>query len=95
MDTPEALKQRASGDSVIVIQSPGENPALQTELAALECDIDHWNNNGKAVSIQTKRPARILNALAALLERQAISNIEVRNATLEDVYVMIIQESDA
>ena len=95
LDTPEALKQRASGDSVIVIQSPGENPALQTELAALECDIDHWNNNGKAVSIQTKRPARILNALAALLERQAISNIEVRNATLEDVYVKIIQESDA
>jgi hypothetical protein len=28
-----------------------------------------------------------------LLERQVISNIEVRNATLEDVYVQIIKES--
>jgi len=30
-----------------------------------------------------------------LLERQVISNIEVRNATLEDVYVQIIKESAA
>lgn len=92
LDTPAALKEGASQDSVIVVHSPGGNPGLEAELAGLQSDIVHLNNTGKAISIQTRKPARILNALAALLERQIISNIEVRNATLEDVYVKIIQE---
>lgn len=95
LDTPAALKERASGDSVIVVHSPSENVDLQTELAGLQSDISHFDNSGKSISIQTTKPARILNALAALLERQVISNIEVRNATLEDVYVKIIQENEA
>jgi hypothetical protein len=52
------------------------------------------SNSNDTVSIQTKNPGRILNALAALLERQSISNIEVHNATLEDVYVQIIKENN-
>ncbi len=95
LDTPAALKTRASGDSVIVIQSPNENPTLHAELASLKDEIGHLSNSSDTVSIQTKTPARILNSLASLLERQIISNIEVRNATLEDVYVKIIQESQA
>ena len=95
LDTPAALKTRASGDSVIVIQSPTENPALQDELTRLEGEIGHVSHSNDTVAIQTRTPARILNALAGLLERQVISNIEVRNATLEDVYVKIIQESQA
>jgi ABC-2 type transport system ATP-binding protein len=95
LDTPERLKTRASGDSVIVIHSRTENGALQAELAHLKDDYVHLGNSDETISLQTKKPARILNALAALLERQVISNIEVRNATLEDVYVQIIQETKA
>ena len=95
LDTPASLKTRASGDSVIVIHTPTENPTLQSELGSLKNEIVHLSNSSDTISIQTRNPARILNSLASLLEKQVISNIEVRNATLEDVYVKIIQESNA
>jgi ABC-2 type transport system ATP-binding protein len=93
LDTPAALKTRASRDSVIVIHTPTENPALDHELHNLQSEIGHVSNSSDTLSIQTRNPGRILNSLASLLERQLISNIEVRSATLEDVYVQIIKES--
>jgi ABC-2 type transport system ATP-binding protein len=95
LDTPAALKTRASRDSVIMIHTPTENPALDYELNNLKNEIGHLSNSNDTLSIQTRNPGRILNSLAALLERQVISNIEVRNATLEDVYVQIIKENAA
>ncbi|HSA99034.1 MAG TPA: ABC transporter ATP-binding protein [Anaerolineales bacterium] len=95
LDTPASLQARASGDRVIVIHTPTENPALESELNSLKNEISHLSNTNDTVSIHTRNPGRILNALAALLERQAISNIEVRNSTLEDVYVQIIKENQA
>jgi len=95
LDTPAALKARASGESVIIIHTPNENPALTEELSnlSLNSQIGSLNNSTDTVSLQTRNPGRVLNALAPLLERQVISNIEVHNATLEDVYVRIITES--
>jgi ABC-2 type transport system ATP-binding protein len=93
--TPAALKARASGDSVIVIHTPTESPALNSELDSLKTEINHLSNGSDTVTIHTRNPGRILNTLAALLERQIISNIEVRNATLEDVYVNIIKNDAA
>jgi len=95
LDTPASLKTRASGDSVIVIQTPTENRALEYELDKLKYEINHLSNSNDTVAVHTRNPGRLLNALAVLLERQVISNIEVRNATLEDVYVQIIKESAA
>jgi hypothetical protein len=80
---------------VIAVHTPNGNPALEHELANLKDEINHLSNSHDTVSIHTRNPGRILNALAKLLERQIISNIEVRNATLEDVYVQIIKESNA
>ena len=93
LDTPAALKTRASKDSVIVIHTPSENAALTQTLDSLKSDVVHLSNAQDTVVIHTRNPGRILNALASLLERQLISNIEVRNATLEDVYVQIIKEN--
>jgi ABC-2 type transport system ATP-binding protein len=93
LDTPAALKRRASGDSVIVVHTPSENPALESELNLLQNEISHLSNGSDTIAIRTRNPGRILNALATLLERQMISNLEVRNATLEDVYVQIIKET--
>lgn len=93
LDTPASLKMRASDDSVIVIHTPTENPVLDRELDSMKSEIAHLSNSNDTLSIHTRNPGRILNSLAALLERKIISNIEVRNATLEDVYVKIIKEN--
>ena len=93
LDTPAALKTRASSDSVIVIHTPTENPILDQKLKDMKSEITHLSNSSDTVSIQTRNPGRILNCLANLLEQKVISNIEVRNATLEDVYVQIIKEN--
>jgi ABC-2 type transport system ATP-binding protein len=95
LDTPMGLKSRSTGDSVVVIQTLGDNPTLQQELRALNIAATDIHNSGETISLHTKNPSRVLNALAPLLERNAITNIEVRNSTLEDVYVQIIKESKA
>ena len=91
LDTPASLKARAAGDTVVVIHTPTENKILENELNSLKNEISHLINSNDTVAVHTRNPGRILNTLAALLERQVISNIEVRNATLEDVYVNIIK----
>ncbi|MGE5776839.1 MAG: ABC transporter ATP-binding protein, partial [Chloroflexota bacterium] len=83
LDTPASLKARGSGDSVIVVHNPTASPALEAELNHLQSEISHLSNASDTATIHTQNPGRILNALASLLERQVISNIEVRNATLE------------
>ena len=95
LDSPMGLKSRSTGDSVVVIQTPNDNPTLQQELRALNITATDIHNSGEAISLHTKNPSLVLNALAPLLERNAITNIEVHNATLEDVYVQIIKESQA
>jgi ABC-2 type transport system ATP-binding protein len=95
LDTPAALKSLSTNDSVVVVQSPNGSQLLQEKLKSLSEHLTHVHLDGVTVSIYTKLPARILNALASLLEQNVITNIEVRNATLEDVYVQIIQKDKA
>lgn len=91
LDTPAALKRRASDDSVVVLQTADENPALRETLHRLNIGETDIHRTGETISLHTKNPARILNALAPLLENNVITNLEVHNATLEDVYVQIIK----
>ena len=95
LDTPAGLKRRSSGESVIVIQASNHDPALQQALRALNIAESDLHNSGETLSLHTLNPARILNALAPLLERNVITNMAVRHATLEDVYVQIIKAGDA
>lgn len=92
LDTPAALKSLSTNDSVVVLQSPNGNQLLQEKLQSLRELLTHVHLDGNTISIYTHFPARILNAFAVLLEQNVITNIEVRNATLEDVYVQIIQK---
>ncbi len=94
LDTPVGLKSRSSGDSVVVVQTKGDHFALERELHALKLEGTDIHNSDETISLHTKKPSRVLNALSPLLERNVITNIEVRNATLEDVYVQIIQENE-
>ncbi len=95
LDTPVGLKRRSSGDSVVVIQTPGDPLLLEEKLRYLDLAGTDIHRNGETISLHTKKPSPVLNALAPLLERNIITNIEVRNATLEDVYVQIIKETEA
>ncbi len=91
LDTPAGLKSRSSGDSVVVIQNKANPLALENELHTLKLDGVSIHSTGETVSLHTRNPSQVLNALAPLLERKVITNIEVHNATLEDVYVQIIK----
>ncbi len=95
LDTPAALKKRSTGDSMVIIQSPDNNPALHDSLRGMSIATTQVHESGETITLRTKDPAAILNSLAPLLESNVITNIEVRNATLEDVYVQIIQENQA
>lgn len=95
MDTPAVLKKQISGDSVIDVQVREDLvPLVQSQLS---------NLNGKAaiviadlppfklVSIRTPDPGPVMRLLTPLLAPDLIQSLEVRNQSLEDVYVAIIQ----
>ena len=93
LDTPAALKAQSGGDCVIVIQTPNDEQFLQSRLGSLQPYISKVQTSNETISLYTKSPSKILNELTPLLEQNIITNIEVRNATLEDVYVNIIKNN--
>lgn len=95
LDTPSALKARSNGDSVIVIQTPDGGAQLKAVMPALQPHISHVHTASGTWSIYTRTPSRVLNELTPLLDRNVITNMEVRGATLEDVYVEIIKNHAA
>ena len=92
LDSPANLKSGFSGESVIMVQDRSRNQSVQEALQNMKSLVTHFHTSEETISIQTKTPARVLNALSGFFEEGIITNIEVRNATLEDVYVQIIQE---
>lgn len=95
LDTPAALKAKISGDCVIVIQMPNGEEPLRATLDTLQKHLSRTHAAGESLSLYTQEPSKVLNVLTPLLEQKAITNIEVRNQTLEDVYVHIIKNNVA
>ena len=91
LDTPAALKSHSKGDCVVVIQVPNGKGSLQGQLDALQQHLSKVHTSGEILSLYTQSPSIVLNELTPLLKQNLITNIEVRNATLEDVYVNIIK----
>lgn len=98
-NTPYHLKKGITGDSVIELRMTAENlPALKAQLSSLngnlnikESDLDSL----QMLSIRTPQPESVLQLLAPFLGSGEIQGMEVRNQTLEDVYVAIIQGGKA
>jgi ABC-2 type transport system ATP-binding protein len=95
MDTPSSLKSQMTRDSFIELKTSSENlPALKNILSRLEPDVEinytqqpfTWG-----VNIRTLRPGAVMELLSPLLSSSLIQNLEMRNQTMEDVYVAIIQ----
>ena len=91
LDTPSALKARSRGDSVITIQTVNGAGPLHNILPSLQQWVSNIETSTGIVSLHTQAPSRVINELTPLLEQNVITNMEVRNATLEDVYVDIIK----
>ncbi len=49
----------------------------------------------QSISIRTPEPGLVMEKLAPYLNPQVIQGLEVRNQSLEDVYVAIIQGDNA
>jgi len=95
LDSPEALKRHISGDSVIeACIQPGHVQGILDLLRVLDGRtlVEVKNiTEPETVSIRTPEPARVLELLSPYLNPQYIQGLEVRNQTLEDVYVTIIK----
>jgi ABC-2 type transport system ATP-binding protein len=63
-------------------------------VAGSGCVEIHYRENGRAVVIETDEPTRALHELTgrALAEGRELEGLEVRRATLEDVYLELVDE---
>jgi len=95
LDTPDALKRRISGDSVIeaTVQTANSGALLDClHVLDSRTKIEFKNNSEpEKLCIHTPEPARVMELLSPYLNPQYVLGLEVRNQTLEDVYVAIIQ----
>jgi ABC-2 type transport system ATP-binding protein len=99
LDTPSNLKKRISGDALIDIQVKPENQAgLVEQLRRLDgrsaIQVEDVPPLRK-ITIRTPEPGAVMELLAPFLNPKVIQGLEVRNQTLEDVYVAIIQGEPA
>jgi ABC-2 type transport system ATP-binding protein len=96
LDTPANLKRRVSGETVIDVQVKQDGRLLEDRLQHLtDCLSLHTtqHDSHEQVSIRTQQPSVVMETLAPLLQQRLIEGLEVRNPTLEDVYVNIIQQA--
>lgn len=99
MDSPDALKRRISGDSVVEVAVPEAQTEMLLGLlgrldgkSAIELKT---NCEPEKICIRTPKPEKALELLSPYLNTDFILGIEVRSQTLEDVYITIIQGEKA
>ena len=95
LDTPASLKKQITGETLFEIEVRAEVlPGLQSDLQKLDGRL-HMQvleaHPNKKVSIRTAQPENVMRTLTPFISSQQVQGLEVRNQTLEDVYVSIIQ----
>ncbi|MHB8777048.1 MAG: ABC transporter ATP-binding protein [Anaerolineales bacterium] len=95
LDTPASLKKRISGETLFEVEVqavdlPGLQARLQKMDGRLHVQVGEAHPNRK-VSIRTSQPDQVMQLLTPFISSQQVQGLEVRNQTLEDVYVSIIQ----
>lgn len=98
-DTPDALKKQISGDAVIEVSIPSTREKFMTEILEscqekTSFDLKTIDETVKLI-IRTKKPERIMEILSPYFNHEYMLGVEVRNQTLEDVYIAIIQGEQA
>lgn len=82
LDAPEALVRDLDAGVVITV----EKAVLSPDDAALVPGVDRVDDEDAFLSLATHDPATVLSALA---ERRALGGLQVRSATLEDVFLSL------
>jgi ABC-2 type transport system ATP-binding protein len=99
MDSPASLKTKLTSDAFIELKTSSENlPTVKNVLAQLDPDSEITYNQRAfvwEVNIRTRQPGVVMELLAPLLSSNLIQTLGVRNQTMEDVYVSIIQNGAA
>lgn len=97
MDTPSALRRRISPESVVEITVSQENAAVIEEMIKkLEGKLRMESISSlteQHYSLFTPEPETVLEALSPALQTRSIQGLQVRNQTMEDVYIAIIEET--
>lgn len=97
MDTPTNLRKGISPESIIEITVPPENTGeIRKLITSLDGKIrveTTANLLENRFNIYTADPESVLQALGPSLQSKSIQGLQVRNQTMEDVYVAIIQGS--
>jgi ABC-2 type transport system ATP-binding protein len=95
-DSPEALKKRISGDAVIeVTVRTGKADFLKDDLDQFDKEINvllRTDIEPQRLTIRTPRPEKVLERLAPFINPDFILGMEIRNQSLEDVYITLIKE---
>ena len=98
MDTPDALRKRISPESVIEITVNLENvPQIESLIKSLDGKLrveSVASLSGQKFSLFTPEPELILQALSPALGSHSIQGLQIRNQTMEDVYIAIIGEAN-
>ncbi len=99
LDTPAALRRRISPESVVEITvSHNDAAAIEKMLTALGGKIRIESSTSlteKHFSLYTPDPEIVLAAISPALQNKVIQGLQVRNQTMEDVYIAIIKDSAA
>jgi ABC-2 type transport system ATP-binding protein len=98
MDSPDALKRRISGDSVIEVTVPAAKSAMLMEMLGRldgKKSIELINTGAGEDLHPHMKPEKALELLSPYINTDSILGIEVRSQTLEDVYITIIQGEKA
>jgi ABC-2 type transport system ATP-binding protein len=98
LDTPTALRKRIRPESVIEITvSQDKESTIDQLIKPLDGKLrvkSRFTENEHHYSLFTPVPESILDALAPALQAKVIQGLQVRNQTMEDVYVTLIGESE-
>jgi ABC-2 type transport system ATP-binding protein len=97
MDTPSNLRKGISPESIIEITVTPENTGeIRNLITSLDGKIrveTTANLLENRFNIFTIEPESVLQALGPSLQSKTIQGLQVRNQTMEDVYVAIIQDT--
>jgi len=98
LDTPAALRRRIRPESVVELTvSHEQSGAIDATLQALGSKVRVKSTSSLAeqhYSVTTAEPETVLEALSPALQARTIQGLQVRNQTMEDVYVAIIQDNE-
>ena len=99
LDSPEALKKRISGDAVIQAEVHSSKVnflknKLEDFCGKNKIELNKSTEPQKLI-IHTGTPEKVMEMLASYLTPEFILGIEVRNQSLEDVYVTLIKGGNA